>query len=110
VNTGATFAVASRARSERRYAAGVLRVLIAAAVVVAIAALAVILVGPSRRVRAETGMDDEVETRLLLGLDPEPTGGAPVIALDGDHGREYAPDDIEALEQLDTPSDAPKAS
>src|SRR5437867_1325180 len=66
---------AQREVAARRTAGTIVVVLLFAievVVAVALAALVAILVGPSRRVRAETGMDDEVETRILLGLDPEP--------------------------------------
>jgi hypothetical protein len=64
----------------------------------AIVGLAVIVLGPSRDVRAETGMDDEIEARILLGLDPEPEATditpAPVHA-DANTG------DFDALRQLE---------
>ncbi len=65
----------------------------------AVVALVMIVLGPSRDVRAETGMDDEVETRLLLGLDPEPQPGDPALApvTPG----ESPTGEFEALKQLD---------
>lgn len=39
--------------------------------IASLAALLVILVAPWRRVRAERALPDEVESRLLLGDDPE---------------------------------------
>ena len=65
----------------------------------ALVALAVIVLGPSRDVRAESGMDDEVEARLLLGLDPEPqvtqTESAADASVEADTG------DFDALRQLE---------
>ena len=45
-----------------------------AGVVAGIAAVALLLIvlTPSRRVRTEARLDREVETRLLLGIDPDP--------------------------------------
>jgi hypothetical protein len=37
----------------------------------AAAGLLLILLAPSRRLRAEARLDQEVETRLLLGVDPD---------------------------------------
>ncbi len=68
----------------------------------AVVGLIAILVGPSRRVRAEPALDDEVETRLLLGLEPEPTE-APVVQIP--HPRDYETTHIRQLEEL---SKAPK--
>lgn len=63
----------------------------------AVVGIIVIVVGPTRRVRAETGIDDEIETRILLGLDPEPDL-ADVVGIA--HPREYTDDDISELEAL----------
>jgi hypothetical protein len=63
----------------------------------AVVGLAVIVIAPSRRVRSETGIDDEIETRILLGVDPEPHA-APVV--DIAHPRDYEHDEIKALEEL----------
>jgi hypothetical protein len=70
----------------------------------ALIALVVIVVGPSRRVRAEPPLDPEVEAALLLGEDPDevaleasPDTGA--YAADeqegGDAAAEYWPADDE---------------
>lgn len=63
----------------------------------AVVGLAVIVIAPSRRVRRETGIDDEIQTRILLGVDPEPRT-APVVEIP--HPRDYDRDDIKALEEL----------
>jgi hypothetical protein len=39
---------------------------------VALVGLVLIVLTPSRRLRAEARIDREIETRLLLGVDPEP--------------------------------------
>jgi hypothetical protein len=39
--------------------------------IVSVAVLVLILVAPWKSVRSEHGLDEEVETRLLLGEDPE---------------------------------------
>lgn len=62
--------------------------------------LLIIVIGPSRRVRSETGMDDEVETRLLLGLDPEPDRDPPTPILTATSAADYDPAQIKALEDL----------
>lgn len=60
----------------------------------------VIVAGPTRRVRAETGIDDEIETRILLGIDPEPAAAAAEDDATIDHPRDYSAQDIKALEEL----------
>jgi hypothetical protein len=67
------------------------------AVGASVVALIAIIVGPSRGVRRETGMDDEVETRLLLGLEPE-VAADPVAEVD--HPRDYDAAQIKELEDL----------
>jgi hypothetical protein len=44
---------------------------IVALCVLSVVVLVLIVVAPWKRVRNETGLDDETETRLLLGEDPE---------------------------------------
>lgn len=68
----------------------------------AVVGFAVIVIGPSRRVRSETGMDDEIETRILLGLDPEPEAATVVEIVPA---RDYDTTEIKELENL---SKAPK--
>jgi hypothetical protein len=64
-----------------------------------IAGLLWIVIAPSRRARAETGMDPDVEAQLLLGEipsdeeDAEPT--SPV-----EHPRAYDPKELQELRQL----------
>lgn len=63
-----------------------------------IAGLVWIVVAPSRRVRAETGLDPEVETRLLLGETPDedeaPSESSP------EHPRQYGPEELQALRRI----------
>jgi hypothetical protein len=69
--------------------------------VVAGASLALLLVivwPPSRRVREETGMDPEVEARLLLGEDPDEA--AKPAKPPADHDRDYDPGELRALRDL----------
>lgn len=62
------------------------------------AALLMILIAPSRRVRAEPHLTREEETRLLLGQDPEqPTIPPPPRV---DHPRQYSPNELAALQRL----------
>jgi hypothetical protein len=64
----------------------------------AIVGLLVILVGPSRRVRAEHPLPPDVEAKLLLGEDPDqPTIPPPPRA---DHPRQYTPNELAALQRL----------
>ena len=62
------------------------------------AALLMILIGPSRRVRAEPPLPREVETKLLLGQDPEqPTIPPPPRV---EHPRQYSANELTALQRL----------
>jgi hypothetical protein len=61
------------------------------------AALLMILIGPSRRVRAEPPLPREVATKLLLGQDPEPTIPPPPRV---DHPRQYTANELAALQRL----------
>lgn len=76
--------------------------LLLAIVVLVIAAIAL---GPSRQLREDSQLDDEVETRILLRMDPDPgsddssDGGDPID--DEQHPKQYARADVEALEHLD---------
>src|SRR5689334_797473 len=93
-------------RAARRYAGGVLGVGVGIAVGIALVALIVIFVGPSRAVRAETGMDEEAETRVLLTYYPEgvadaslpPAPASPAVQPSFDTAQ------IRALRDLDEPS------
>ena len=62
------------------------------------AALLMILIGPSRRVRAEPPLARDVETRLLLGMDPEQPTIPPEPRVD--HPRQYSPNELAALQRL----------
>ena len=62
------------------------------------AALLMILIGPSRRVRAEPPLSREEETRLLLGQDPEQPTIPPTPTVD--HPRQYSPSELAALQRL----------
>jgi hypothetical protein len=93
-------------RAVRRYAGAVVGVGVGVAVGIALVALVVILIGPSRAVRAETGMDQEAETRVLLTYYPEgvaedampPAPPSPAVQPTFDTAQ------IRALRDLDDPS------
>jgi hypothetical protein len=61
------------------------------------AALLMILIGPSRRVRAEPPLPREVATKLLLGQDPEPTIPPPPRV---EHPRQYTANELAALQRI----------
>ena len=62
------------------------------------AALLMILIAPSRRVRAERPLDRDVEAKLLLGQDPEqPTIPPPPRS---EHPRQYSANELAALQRL----------
>jgi hypothetical protein len=62
------------------------------------AALLMILIGPSRRVRSEPPLSREVATKLLLGQDPEqPTIPPPPRV---EHPRQYTANELAALQRL----------
>jgi hypothetical protein len=56
-----------------------------------------IVIAPSRRARAETGMDPDVEAQLLLGEIPSDEGSpsSPV-----EHPQAYDPKELQELRQL----------
>jgi hypothetical protein len=62
------------------------------------AALLMILIGPSRRVRAEPPLSRDDETRLLLGQDPEQPTIPPAPSVE--HPRQYTPSELAALQRL----------
>jgi len=62
------------------------------------AALLMILIGPSRRVRREPPLPREVATRLLLGQDPEEPTIPPAPRVD--HPRQYSANELAALQRL----------
>ena len=62
------------------------------------AGLLFILIAPSRRVRAERPLDRDVESKLLLGQDPEmPTIPPPPRV---EHPRQYTANELAALQRL----------
>ena len=73
-----------------------------AGVVAGIAAvgLLVIVLAPFRRVRAEARLDREVETRLLLGVDPDVTGETAVVPAADDQHSDFGAAELQALRQL----------
>ena len=62
------------------------------------AALLMILIAPSRRVRAEPPLERDVETKLLLGQDPEQPTIPP--SPPAEHPRQYSPSELAALQRL----------
>ena len=61
-----------------------------------VAALAMIVIAPSRRVRAERPLPPEVEAAVLLGRRPEDSDEPPAP----EHPRLYSEADIDALRRL----------
>ena len=57
-----------------------------------------ILIAPSRRVRAEPPLSREEETKLLLGQDPDQPTIPPEPS--ADHPRQYTPSELAALQRL----------
>ena len=64
----------------------------------AIVGLLVILIAPSRRVRAEHRLPPDVEAKLLLGEDPDQPTIPPMPR--PDHPRQYTPNELAALQRL----------
>ena len=62
------------------------------------AALLMIVIAPSRRVRAEKPLPPEVEARILLGQDPEQPTIPPSPRVD--HPQQYTPSELAALARL----------
>jgi hypothetical protein len=82
----------------KRYAPPVVQFLVGLIVGAAIVALLVILIAPSRRVRAEHSLPPDVEAKLLLGQDPDqPTIPPPPRV---DHARQYTPNELAQLQRL----------
>lgn len=73
----------------------------------ALVAIVLLVIGPTRRFRAEEPIDAEVETRILLGIDPEPDVATVVEFA---HPRDYTADDIKGLEELSKPPKRRKRS
>jgi hypothetical protein len=57
-----------------------------------------IVIGPSRKVRAEPPLPYDVEAKLLLGQDPELPTIPPPPAVD--HPRQYSPNELAQLQKL----------
>jgi hypothetical protein len=63
-----------------------------------VVALLMIVIGPSRKVRAEHPLPRDVEAKLLLGQDPEqPTIPPPPRV---EQPRQYSPNELAALQKL----------
>jgi hypothetical protein len=81
-----------------RYDDGVMAFVVGVVVGAAVVGLAVIVIAPSRRVRAEKALDPEDVTRVLLGQDPdERTGQQPVVE---EHPRAYDASELAALRSI----------
>ncbi len=63
-----------------------------------LAALLIIVIAPSRRVRAEPPLPHDVEMRILLGQDPDQA--APATSPEPDHPAPYSPNDLAELRRL----------
>jgi hypothetical protein len=81
-----------------RYAADVVEFVVGIVVGASAAALLMILIAPSRRVRAEPPLERDVETRLLLGQDPEQPTIPPAPRVEPP--RQYTPNELAALQRL----------
>jgi len=78
----------------------VLQFFVGVVVGASIVGLLVILIAPSRRVRAEPPIPRDVETKLLLGEDPD-QGTTPPPA--ETHPAPYSPKDLAELRRLSEP-------
>jgi hypothetical protein len=67
-------------------------------------ALLMILIAPSRRVRAERPLPRDVETSILLGQDPDRAVTTPPEPPENDHPAPYSPNDLAELRRLSTES------
>jgi hypothetical protein len=69
---------------------------------VATVGLLLIVLTPSRRLRAEARIDREIETRLLLGVDPEldDDGFASVEPPEAHRPHDYGDAELQALRQI----------
>ena len=78
---------------------GVLQFVVGLIVGASAVGLLVIIIAPSRRVRAEPPLPRDVETKLLLGEDPDqPANPEPPPSVD--HPAPYSPNDLAALRRL----------
>jgi hypothetical protein len=81
-----------------RYHRRVVEFVVGIIVGASVALLLMILIGPSRRVRAERPLPPDVQAKLLLGQDPDqPTIPPPPRV---DEPRQYSPNDLAALAKL----------
>jgi hypothetical protein len=80
---------------------GVLSFVVGLIVGASLVALLMILIAPSRRVRAEHPLPRDVETSLLLGQDPDEVA-APEPEPLPDHPAPYSPNDLAELRRLST--------
>ena len=77
---------------------GVVAFFVGLVVGASVAALLMIVIGPSRKVRAEPPLPYDVEAKLLLGQDPEqPTIPPPPVV---EHPRQYSPNELAQLQKL----------
>jgi hypothetical protein len=84
-----------------RYHPSVVQFVVGLIVGASIAALLMIVIGPSRRVRAEHPLPPDVEARILLGEDPDQPTIPPPPSVD--HPRQYTPNELAALQRLGQP-------
>ncbi len=81
-----------------RYDPSVVPFVVGLVVGASIVALLVIVIGPSRKVRAEPPLPRDVASKLLLGQDPDqPTIPPPPRS---EHPQQYSPSDLAALQRL----------
>jgi len=66
-----------------------------------LAALLIIVIAPSRRVRSEPEMPREEVTRLLLGQNPDEPTMPPTPS--NEHPRAYDPSELQALRNIGQP-------
>ena len=81
--------------------AGVLSFVVGLIVGASLVGLLVIVIAPSRRVRAEHPLPRDVETSLLLGQDPD-QAAPPEPPSEPDQPAPYSPNDLAALRRLST--------
>jgi hypothetical protein len=83
-----------------RYDRAVTQFVVGVVVGASIVTLVVILFGPSRRIRAEKPLDRDVETRLLLGQDPDEATIPPEASSSPEHPRHYTAEELAQLRRL----------
>lgn len=76
----------------------VLAFLVGLVVGASVAAFLMILIGPSRRVRAEGPLPPDIEAKLLLGQDPEQPTIPPPPRVDNEQA--YTPSELAELQRL----------